>query len=1531
MWNIKAIFIVLLFLLSSFYFPAEYNNLKDDPTGQDVIVDENNIKDAEVTSDSSSSSESRALSSNLHGGSWEDSFEDDTGIDWGMCDHLKMQTGDVAINITPSIDPDIIAQWHFDEGTGTAFYDSTPNNLDGTIYGATWVTGMYDKALSFDGINDHARVLHNSKLVMGTGAFTVSAWVKIDSSETSYQYFISKGDTGGIGNPSNDYHLGLEGNNGKAMFSISDASKNSYSVYGNADLRDDTWHFVAGTRNGNTVKVYVDGSLKNTLTNSNIANCNVGGNGPFAFSYAVDHDPNYDLHGLLDEVTLYSTALTDTQITDKYVNKTYSRIRYGNMTSNVINLPAEMYWDTILIDKTQAANNYLNVTILDASNDQPVPGTPAYIAGGEFDISFIDPVQYPSIKLNATLEGDGSTTPKLHYWGVSWNASNTWQDTLFGGWKVESILDAEAVDGNVKLAGGIDPSAVGIWHFDEGLGATVYDETDNDNDGTIFGASWTSGKYNDALNFDGTFDRVEVPDSPSLYLPNGFTITLWIKDGGSSGATALACKRTNSVGGLEWSFIGITGTPRTRLTIYDDSQSSYIGRENSNLNIFDGNWHFIAGTWDGGTSSSNVKIYIDGLNVDDTDVKSGSFLGMEDKSTDIYLGDTQEISVNKYKGVMDEVGIYSRALTVQEIGALYTNVPNSYDNGVMISKSLVIPENIHWDTLIINKTEPSDTFLNVTVLDADTDLPISGFENLVGTTIDISSINSVQHNSIKLKADLISNGIDTPILHDWSVNWTKNTAPRVLDITGPPQVYRNNSIRLTANLTDKEDLESELTFNVKYRTPLYVSWQTSYLTTPVYTTDHWEFNFTPPKDAETGDYTFEISCKDSFDIEHIYPEPFIIEVLNNIPSQPEVDISPAVPRTGDDLEVSIISAEDVETPEDQLEFWYRWYKDDLSINELDNLSKVSSSNTAKGQEWRCEVLSFDDEDISPPGLAEVTIKNSAPELTGAFDEIMMEEDVPLELENEVSWLFADPDSDELTYEAEGQVNLVIDIIQETGLVTLTPKPNWNGMESITFIANDTEAQVEAIVEFTVYPTNDLPVIKQVGSQLVSDEYSELEFVVSQDDWINLTVISEDIDGDDKRGTLYYILNIPERENLFFDNDKNELVFNPKNADVGWHYIEIKVTDNNETPVEYTSQKLKIQVINVNDPPSVQITEPEDGIKISQDFKLSFNCTADDIDLLIPNSTEKLTYRWYARTPEVIELGTGKELVNPKLPVGQFSITVEVKDSDNAVATDSILVNVAKAKTDTTKVTSSVFFWIVIIIIIVVILVTIFLIARKRRRKDEVVHPEVVSTESLPSPYTGAPMGPAPAHEAVPAAEPQAAVSAQARTELPLTTSPVTTYSLTAEPQAGETAEPTPQEKLKMLENRLLKGEIDQDTYRELKAKIEMEIPEPQPVPTPQLPAAVTPEPEVSVQPAVTPQVDQPTVDQPTQDAYPTHLELPVQEGEPTPVVAPAVPEQPPQEQVPQPVQQPLCTTCGQPMSFVEQYNNYYCYQCQKYA
>jgi len=77
----------------------------------------------------------------------------------------------------------MVAWWPLDETSGTTAADIAgfPNN--GThVNGPTPVSGKVAGALRFDGVNDHVRVPDHAELNVGTGNFTLDAWVRTGSS-----------------------------------------------------------------------------------------------------------------------------------------------------------------------------------------------------------------------------------------------------------------------------------------------------------------------------------------------------------------------------------------------------------------------------------------------------------------------------------------------------------------------------------------------------------------------------------------------------------------------------------------------------------------------------------------------------------------------------------------------------------------------------------------------------------------------------------------------------------------------------------------------------------------------------------------------------------------------------------------------------------------------------------------------------------------------------------------------------------------------------------------------------------------------------------------------------------------------------------------------------------------------------------------------------------------------------------------------------------------------------------------------------
>jgi hypothetical protein len=204
-----------------------------------------------------------------------------------------------------------------------------------------------------------------------------------------------------------------------------------------------------------------------------------------------------------------------------------------------------------------------------------------------------------------------------------------------------------------------DPGLVGLWHFDEGSGTTANDSSGNGLNGTVTGASYVGGVSGQALSFDGD-DYVMVPDS-SLLEPSEVTVEAWVKRLGSpGGAKYIVSKYLPNKYGSYSSYGLYTGSGGIRF--YIGYTSSWIGSpQASAAAVWDGKWHHVAGTFDG----VNIKLYLDGVQVDGatSTIQDIYYFG----TGNLYIGAYTNSSYLAFSGTIDEVRIWSSALTADQL------------------------------------------------------------------------------------------------------------------------------------------------------------------------------------------------------------------------------------------------------------------------------------------------------------------------------------------------------------------------------------------------------------------------------------------------------------------------------------------------------------------------------------------------------------------------------------------------------------------------------------------------------------------------------------------------------------------------------------------------------------------------------------------------------------------------------------------------------------------------------------------------
>ena len=115
------------------------------------------------------------------------------------------------------------------------------------------------------------------------------------------------------------YRLGIT-NNG-ATWLVGDAANHYISVDSGGTLKDNAWHHIVASRNGDAMTVYVDGVA---LYSSLVAAANVGSMAGSRFAmiaarpYYGGVSPDTYLSGTVDEVAVYSRALDPVEVSMHY-------------------------------------------------------------------------------------------------------------------------------------------------------------------------------------------------------------------------------------------------------------------------------------------------------------------------------------------------------------------------------------------------------------------------------------------------------------------------------------------------------------------------------------------------------------------------------------------------------------------------------------------------------------------------------------------------------------------------------------------------------------------------------------------------------------------------------------------------------------------------------------------------------------------------------------------------------------------------------------------------------------------------------------------------------------------------------------------------------------------------------------------------------------------------------------------------------------------------------------------------------------
>ena len=199
------------------------------------------------------------------------------------------------------------------------------------------------------------------------------------------------------------------------------------------------------------------------------------------------------------------------------------------------------------------------------------------------------------------------------------------------------------------------PSGIVAWWKAEG---DANDLIGTNNGVLVNGVSFTSGEVGQAFSFNGN-QYVDIADSPSLEITNTITVEAWINRFSTGSQHSIVEKYFCPAGGG----YAFRVNSNDKLEFYTEDDCHNASNATGSTTLQANQWYHVVGLWDG----SNIQVYVNGI-IDGT---FSSTRNPKFGTTPLRIGARGDDTATRFYGLIDEVAIYNRALSANEIQAIY--------------------------------------------------------------------------------------------------------------------------------------------------------------------------------------------------------------------------------------------------------------------------------------------------------------------------------------------------------------------------------------------------------------------------------------------------------------------------------------------------------------------------------------------------------------------------------------------------------------------------------------------------------------------------------------------------------------------------------------------------------------------------------------------------------------------------------------------------------------------------------------------